>query len=151
MKLRNTILAAARLNQQNDLCAQRSLRSTWMPRLIWDFVERTDHFVGFVMLRLICLLKRLLVFSYAFCLILSDKCSTVRPNWDSFLISVAIFVAMEMTNSNKCSFHFAKIRISRAYLFSAILRSFSRGAKAEGLICTTSVKGESFSMNLAAF
>ena len=44
------------------MCAQRRLRSAWasaqsawrnMPRLIWIFAGRTDHFVAFVMWRLI--------------------------------------------------------------------------------------------------
>ena len=50
---------AAWQNQQNDLCAQRRLRSAWasaqsgrIPRLIWVFAGRTCWFVGFVMRRL---------------------------------------------------------------------------------------------------
>ena len=41
--------AAARQNQQNDMCAQRRLRSTW---LISVFAERKCRFVGFVLRRL---------------------------------------------------------------------------------------------------
>ena len=85
------ICAASRPNQQNGMCAQRRLRSTWafirpvwshsslstwrklrsvtiirahsqasdqaarMPRLMWVFVGRKGHFVGFVMRRLVLL------------------------------------------------------------------------------------------------
>ena len=67
----NDIWAASWQNQQNGMCAQRRLRSSFrMPRLIWAFVGRTAillkhaprmiwvlawrtcHFLGFVMSRL---------------------------------------------------------------------------------------------------
>ena len=84
---KSDIWAAAQQNQQNDMCAQRRLRSAWasaqsdqsslstwrklgslatywvhredsdqtgrMPRLIWVFAGRKDHFVGFVIRQLI--------------------------------------------------------------------------------------------------
>ena len=46
--------AAAWQNQQNDLCAQRRLRSAWASaQLMWVFAGHPGNFVGFVMQQLI--------------------------------------------------------------------------------------------------
>ena len=86
------IRATSWKNQQNDICAQRRLGSIdlrflhagseaseqtgRMPRLIWVFALRTDHFVGFVVLWLICLVDSSIFanwtspFSFSRCLLL---------------------------------------------------------------------------------
>ena len=104
-------------NQQNDLCAQRRLRSAWastkcaqwvakdpsflhadsedsdqtgrMPGLMWVFAGRTCHFFGFVMRRLICLSE-----SHCWCLYLSPH----------FLMIMCLSLRFPYIRNFRCSF-----------------------------------------------
>ena len=128
-----SVWTTARQNQQNDLCAQRILRSAWasaqseqsllsawrkvgslathkvhskdydqtvrMPRLISVFIGRTRHFVGFVMLWLICIsiywfkhcnVSRSISFMKAFCRLLSHQTINYFFALNDFMVPLQI-------------------------------------------------------------